>query len=97
MNYITDVASWQEGRVGRRIRDLTGQRFGRLTVLGLYPKRIQYANSIHTAWMCQCDCGMTYIADSSGLCQGLTKSCGCLKAERAKTLVWKRKGRERNE
>lgn len=97
MNYITDVALWQEGRKGQKIKNITGQRFGRLTVLGLYPQRIQYANSIRTAWVCKCDCGMTYIAEGNALRQGLVKSCGCLKAERAKTLVWKRKDRIRNE
>ena len=97
MDYITDIKSYQVGRKGQKIKNMTGQRFGRLTVLGLYPQRIQYANSTHTAWVCKCDCGMTYIADGHGLRQGLVKSCGCLKAERAKTLVWERKDRVRHE
>jgi hypothetical protein len=51
--------------------DLTGQRYGRLTVL----------NFGSTRWRCLCDCGeVTYVVTSS-LRRGMTKSCGCLLRE----------------
>lgn len=59
-----------------KMRDLTGQRFGRLTVL----HRVE-PKSYPIYWVCQCDCGKIKNIRSSNLTQGLTKSCGCLKNE----------------
>lgn len=62
-----------------RLIDLTGQRFGRLTV-------IERAGTIrkHAAWNCLCDCGTYIRVESSELKRtnrNGTKSCGCLSAE----------------
>lgn len=58
------------------IKDLTGQRFGRLVVI----KRA--ANKKRAVcWECLCDCGKTHIVRSTELCSGKTKSCGCLNKE----------------
>jgi hypothetical protein len=60
-----------------RFKDITGQRFGRLTVVsyqGKSKKRI-------SLWLCDCDCGCTRIVLSSNLRNGHTKSCGCLQRE----------------
>lgn len=58
-------------------KDLTGQRFGRLTVV----KRIVSNKGKRYLWECKCDCGnVTYIT-TSHLTDGNTKSCGCLYAE----------------
>ena len=57
--------------------DLTGQRFGRLTV-------ISYAgidNNKKTLWNCVCDCGSDTVVRSNILRRGLTKSCGCIQKE----------------
>lgn len=54
--------------------DLTGQRFGKLTVQALTDKR--QGNSI--VWSCICDCGNYKEAASTKLRRGDTKSCGCL-------------------
>ena len=35
-----------------RLIDMTGQKFGRLTVIGR-----SGAQGRHTAWLCRCDCG----------------------------------------
>ena len=58
-----------------RLIDLTGQKFGRLTVIkrGLNGKRGQ------TKWLCRCDCGTEKIIDGEHLKRGTTKSCGCLR------------------
>lgn len=59
-----------------RRNDLTGKRFGRLTVLRKDGKG--HGNQIY---LCQCDCGNTVRVYHSNLTRGLTKSCGCLQKE----------------
>lgn len=54
--------------------DLTGKRFGNLTV-------VSYANNYK--WNCLCDCGANKIIRGGDLQSGKTKSCGCLKKENA--------------
>lgn len=56
--------------------DLAGQRFGRLVVLGLAPKRGRT-----TMWDCLCDCGARRQVQSPHLRSGHTTSCGCLNRE----------------
>ncbi len=57
--------------------DLTGQRFGRLTV----KNRAKSANVHNSSWECLCDCGESTIVSRPGLIQGKTRSCGCLRDE----------------
>lgn len=53
--------------------DLTGLRFGRLTVL-----RYLYTDKNRSPiWECQCDCGNRTEVCRGSLKRGLTKSCGC--------------------
>src|SRR5215471_1520917 len=59
--------------------DLTGKRFGRLTVI----ERSAFQSSpIHPEWLCQCDCGNETLVRGQHLRNGNTKSCGCLKDEK---------------
>lgn len=63
--------------------DITGKRFGRLTVI----QRNGYKAG-RVAWLCKCDCGQTITTTQNMLTQGHTKSCGCLNNElRAKRSV----------
>lgn len=55
--------------------DLTGRRFGRLTVLKLL------RTCPTTYWTCQCDCGVTAEVFGANLTRGMTRSCGCLRTE----------------
>ena len=57
----------------RQKMDLTGQRYGKLTVLGPAPNI-----GTRTAWRCRCDCGRETIVQSGRLRSGHTSSCGCL-------------------
>ncbi len=59
-------------------RDLTGQRFGRLTVL--YPVSEQ-TSSKAVVWHCRCDCGNEVDVSRKKLTTGVTQSCGCWKKE----------------
>ena len=66
-----------------RIKDLTNQKFNKLTAL--YPIE---SNTAHKQWHCKCDCGNECDVESSRLIAGVTKSCGCLKVEAAtKTIL----------
>lgn len=64
--------------------DLTGQRFGKLTVLSKAEDYIQPCGQTRTAWLCKCDCGNTKIVTTNCLRGNHTKSCGCSKHERSK-------------
>lgn len=63
-----------------KFRDLTGLKFGRLTVL------FQAETTSRTRWFCRCECGNTSTVFGNALMQGLSKSCGCLKSELVSTL-----------
>lgn len=57
-----------------QLKDLTGQKFGHLTVLkwlGTFNKNSKY--------LVKCDCGKEYEIFASNLTQGTTTSCGCSK------------------
>lgn len=58
------------------IKDLTGQRFGKLIVLKDSGKRNNFKSVI---WKCQCDCGNICEYESHTLQIGRALSCGCLK------------------
>lgn len=59
-----------------KIIDLTGQRCGRLTVLGMAEKRGKQPR-----WYCVCDCGQRTVVAGPDLRDGHTQSCGCLSAD----------------
>lgn len=61
--------------------DLTGKRFGKLTVLKPTNRRDKSRNII---WLCKCDCGNERYIVSKNLTSGETKSCGCLMKESGK-------------
>ena len=61
------------------LRNLKGQRFGRLAVLRRI--RILKRKAYPAQWHCLCDCGNNRIITSSSLVRGLSQSCGCLRSE----------------
>lgn len=63
--------------MGNIRNDLTGQRFGRLTVI--CASRNKYNKRKY--WECECDCGNITFAYTHALIAGKVKSCGCLKDE----------------
>ena len=60
-----------------KIKDLTGQRFGLLVVLGIGE---QVGNHAYK-WFCRCDCGIVKQIKGGNLKSGHTISCGCYKKE----------------
>jgi hypothetical protein len=69
--------------------NLTGQRFGRLTVL-----RFHKIDNRRTMWWCRCACGQHKSADAHSLKRGSTKSCGCFHRDsiRARATIHGRSG-----
>lgn len=65
--------SKRRSKDGHKKIDLTGQRYGRLTVLAP-------AENVggRTAWLCRCDCGKEVVEKTVHLRSGHVKSCGCI-------------------
>lgn len=58
-----------------KMRDLTGQVFGRLTVIKRLPNcSIKYC----AVWECRCECGVVKAVRGTYLTSKSVKSCGCL-------------------
>lgn len=57
--------------------DLTGQKFGLLTVLSEAEPHYTPAGKKKIMWNCLCDCGNTTTVESSNLKNRHTSSCGC--------------------
>ena len=58
-----------------RLIDLTGQRFGRLVIVGATNV------GISVRWIARCDCGNIRVINSANLRYGHTTSCGCRQRE----------------
>ena len=63
-----------------RYIDLTGQHFGRWTVINITDKRTKNRTII---WHCKCECGNEKDVDGYTLKSGQSQSCGCLQKELA--------------
>lgn len=85
--YVVIGASLESGNTrscgcGHHI-DMTGRRFGRLTVLQMD----DVDGAGNARWSCRCDCGVTKTVDGSKLRRGETKSCGCARMEPKNDVV----------
>ena len=58
--------------------DLTGNVYGRLTVIA----RAENEQSLHSRWVCKCECGAVKTVAARHLLNGDTVSCGCYHQER---------------
>lgn len=70
--------------------DLSGEKFGRLKVI----ERAKNNSLGKIRWICECDCGSSFIANRNELRSGDTESCGCLRKDLLRhDLVGQRFGR----
>ena len=68
-----------------KLIDLTGKKFGRLTVVEKVKRK---PNQSNTRWLCECECGNKVEVLMPHLQSGHTRSCGCLNNEiRGKCLI----------
>lgn len=70
------------------IKDIAGQRFGRLIAI----KRTEQKKGNCFLWLCKCDCGKEALVPTYFLTHGLRKSCGCLAEGPKENLIGKRFG-----
>ena len=76
----------------KRLIDVTGESFGRLTA--------KYYDVQHKQWICECECGGKISVNPQNLRTGRTKSCGCLRKDIKRefmTAYQKAKKEKRNE
>ena len=67
--------------MSRNFEDLTGQKFGRLTVIGRGEDYINPSGKHRPRWICQCECGGTSLTQAPALKNGTATSCGCKRRE----------------
>lgn len=65
-----------------KLVDLTGKKYGRLTVVGPASSRL----GPHRRWECVCRCGRKSTVSGAHLRSGNTTSCGCRKRETQREL-----------
>jgi hypothetical protein len=72
----------KENSIVGKYTDITGQKFGRLTVLRR-AESIQSGSKKRTACWCQCECEKQtqLVVIVRSLLSGGTKSCGCIRSE----------------
>lgn len=63
--------------MARQRRDISGQKFGRLTVIG------DVDGGKNPTVQCRCECGRFITVCKHNLVRGNTRSCGCLRSETA--------------
>lgn len=76
----------KENREIGQIKDLTGKKFGRLTVL---ERDIEGSKHGRVKWFCRCDCGNIVSVIGNNLGRNNTMSCGCLNRELTREVNFK--------
>lgn len=69
----------------RRIKDLTGMKFGQLTVLERHSK----IGGSKVLWECKCSYGRKTLVSGSNLKSGNTTSCGCMRESINESVIVK--------
>lgn len=67
-----------------KLIDLTGHKYGRLTVLEFSHFKRSPRGHKNAYWKCACDCGKMVVKPAQGLRNGSVKSCGCFRADENK-------------
>lgn len=89
-SYLTSGDTKSCGKCSRAI-DMTGKRFGNLTVVKRAEDKPTKRGDGIVMWECICDCGNTIITTRQELIHGHKKDCGCSKDHH--DIVGKRFGR----
>lgn len=85
---IEEFENFESPNTIGKCEDLTGKKFGRLTVL----KYAGRTNCGKTGWFCRCDCGNKNIIgpiEGNHLKSGAVKSCGCYSREKTSEMMSK--------
>ena len=76
------MTQYNIGKPASNRADLVGQRFGKLIVIS-YSGRKRPNNKSIGSWLCKCDCGNETIVNTYNLTMNKSKSCGCLRHQKA--------------
>jgi hypothetical protein len=66
--------------------DCIGKKFARLTVISFDATR---SNRCKRRFICDCECGARVVVVAGNLVNGMTKSCGCYKADMIRARIWR--------
>ena len=77
---------WPKIELSKRSKDLTGQKFNKLTCL--YPTT--YLPNKKVNWVCECECGQYTMGDGYSITAGRKQSCGCEKTKVQNNLIGQR-------
>lgn len=66
------------------MKNITNQKFGRLTATNFVGR----TNKV-SMWLCRCECGNTTIVPLNRLSRGKTRSCGCLRSELSRSIIYR--------
>ena len=80
------ICTRSNSNMGKGQRDLTGQVFGRWTVLYENGRLVEPRGRIVPLWHCRCECGVERDIRAGTLVSGNSLSCGCYKYERLSEL-----------
>ena len=70
--------------IASQCEDLTGQHFGKLTVIKKSEYKISGSSS---AWVCQCECGNNTIVRATALRANAILFCGCIKSKGERKII----------
>ena len=71
-------------RQGKQFLNLAGQKFGKLTAIREVAPVFSSKGVPERTWLCRCDCGREIVVRQKNLKNKVTRSCGCLRREKAK-------------
>lgn len=75
----------QKEKASKTLKDLTGEKFGKLTVLNRDETKPK-GHGKPVFWNCVCECGRIISVEGSHLKNGHTKSCGCYNINAQKVI-----------
>lgn len=99
LELVRNVLKWvrkdaPDHRRKSRVPDMTGMRFGNVTITSRAPNWIDSKGKPNSAWHCVCDCGTELIKRSAHLKKGVGTCCpDCLRIKKYDVPAWQKKWR----
>lgn len=76
-------------KISKSKYDLTGRKFGMLTVIKKADLPKEYASGSKHGWLCRCECGSERVYETRALVNRQILSCGCLTSKKAENRIKK--------
>lgn len=87
--------------MSKKITDLTGKKYGKLTVIERTDDYVSPKGRHVPKWLCRCECGKQVAVIAHSLTSGATATCGCNKGWRSvrnigsKAKIWHMKAKNK--